>query len=264
MAAAPAGYDLLRLFFEYPFPVLPLVDADRCYCGLVRRRAAEAYALARTGESLAEFLAGCRGEMPTLAEEEIIVARAAREGRALPLLDLTGALVGFWREGRLPWSEPAPEAEPAAPLLLAAMGIWPFAAQYDARGMVRRHSPLPRGWRQPAAGRPLRLADFAWRLETARRTGVTHGYFRRAGRQFRFVLEPGADGGGLCRITPLFPVEELLEYLQEGTVTLPKIFAACERELLHELLAGGADRRRIAELLGIPRQTLAYKLRKHR
>lgn len=262
MAAAPAGYDLLRLFFEYPFPVLPLVDADRVYCGVVRRSVAEAYALNRAGQPLAEFLDACRGDLPTAAEEGQITARAAREGRALPLLGLNGAVVGFWRDGPLPWVAPAPE--PAAPLLLAAIGVWPFAAQYDARGLLRRHSPLPGGWRRPTAARPLRLADIAWRLETARRTGLAHGYFRRAGRQFRFVLETAPDGGGLCRINPLFPVEELLEYLQEGNATLPDIMADCEGELLRELLAGETDRQRLAALLGIPRQTLAYKLRKHR
>ncbi|HNW91927.1 MAG TPA: helix-turn-helix domain-containing protein [bacterium] len=252
-----ARHALLRLFFEYPFPVLPLVDEQRALLGAVRRAAAEAYAGRSAAEPLTVFLERCRGEFLTGAEEDDLRARMDRDGRAVPLLDLTGTVIDFWRGGAPPWAGGTPAGEP---LVLAPSGLWPFAAQYDARGGIRCHSRLPGGWRLHA-GRP-RLADIAWRLETARRDGITHGYFRRAGRQYRFVLDPG-DRGGLCRINPLFPVEEWLEYLQEGNKGLPDIMAACEGELLREVLASGAGRQQAANLLGIPRQTLTAKMERY-
>lgn len=255
---AHAGSDLLRLFCEYPFPALPLVEPGGDCAGVVRRRAVEAYAARGAAEPVAEFLAACRGTYFTPDEEAEVRGRQQREGRAVPLLAADGAIAGFWHHGPAPWEQPAASA--AVPVT----GLWPCALRYDGEGRVQQHSPLPRAWQQLAAvPRGWQLADLAWRLETARRTGVAHGYFRRAGRRYRFVLDAAADGGGICRVTPLFPVEELMEYLQEQALPLGELMDLCERELLQEVLAGCRDRAAAAALLGLPRQTLLYKLRKH-
>jgi len=250
--------NLLRLFFQHPFPVFPLADHAGRIIGVVRRREVEALLNQKPSPTEVDrFFTTCRERRITRDELSRLQKQLQEKNKRLPLVSDDGQVLAYWGEtgGKLKsLTTQAPSAG------------WPLELEFSPDGIVKRvGTPVPPGWEKvgrQAMGRLL--GTVAYRLETACRERLTHGFFRRTKRRYIFSFFFNPDGGGRVQIEPLVRFDRLLGYLQEEKRGLPDLAGYIEKGLLLELLATGIDKGTASILLGLPRQTLHYKIKKHR